>query len=164
MKKLIYLFVALAAFYSCKSDNGESQRFDSELVVDGVEFRPNRGTYGYSEPDLPGSSEMWFSMSRVSGSNVQQSLNINIMFPTGSSGPEGEFDFGPGTAEDFLVNAGYSNGENGYAIVGYTMTVTRLAEDEFLFEFNNPVALDLTAGFAEKPMSGSVRAKLTFVD
>ena len=164
MKKLILLFVAAIAV-SCSSDSGSSGgNFESSLVVDGIAFEPNRGTYGNADGQVAGQTGTFFAMQKMNGDDLEQALYINVLYPVGSDGPEGVFDFGPGTAQEFLANASFMNDGAGYSIVGTSVTVTRVGQHEFQFEFNNPVALDFAEGFAEKPMSGSVRAKLTFTE
>ncbi len=164
MKKFIILFIATTLAISCSSDEGNGSNFTSDLVVDGIEFRPNTGTYGDANGQLAGQTGTFFAIQRIENDQLQQALYINVLYPVGSDGPEGVFDFGPGTADEFLANASFSNGSTGYSVVGTSVTVTRVGQHEFLFEFNDPVALDFAEGFAEKPMSGSVRAKLTFTE
>ncbi len=164
MKKIILLFVAALAV-SCSSDSESSNaNFESSLVVDGIAFKPNRGTYGSTNGQVEGQTGTFFAMQKMNGNQLEQALYINVLYPIGSAGPEGEFDFGPGTSDQFLANASFSDGQAGYVLTGTSVTVTQLADDEFRFTFNDPVALLMSEGFAEKPMSGTVRAKLAFTE
>lgn len=164
MKKLILLFSFALIAIGCSSDGGtNSGSFSSDVVIDGIEFNPNKGVYGiypYEDGDLH--REMYFSMQRMGSDEV---LNITIMIPFSKTDIAGTYDFGPGTADDLLVSGGFSSGQQYYGIIGYSLDIAELGDSRFRFTFNSPEALHVNENFTVKPFEGNaIEGNFTFED
>ncbi len=158
MKKM-FLVLAVLVLAACSSDsnNVSSQSIESSFVVDGVAFKPNRAVYRYNPLET---NDLHKTVTLTLNKNLQpfQSFNLTLYLPFTKEGLEGVYSFGPGEADELLAEAGYSNADKFYSIVGTTVTVTELGTSKFRLTFQNPLALDVTAGFAERPVSGEIEA------
>ena len=158
MKKIIVI-LAVFVLAACSSDsNGNSTpAIESSFVVDGVVFKPNRAVYRYNPWQT---TDLHKTVTLTLSKNAQpaQALNLTLYLPFSQEGLEGVYSFGPGEADELLAAAGYSNADRFYSIVGTTVTVTELGTSKFRLTFQNPIALDLAAGFAERPVSGEIEA------
>lgn len=159
MKKFfLILIVALVA--ACSSDdNGSGGSFESSLVIDGHAFRPVSGTYRivpYQQGDL----HRHYNFTLKQGSLAV--MNFTLYVPFEQEDLNGAYSFGPGESHEQLVSCDFAAEPHFYSIQGTTMTVTELGNSRFRITFQNPVALDGTDFFAERPMSGQVEGKFTF--
>lgn len=157
MKKMIIALVFALAACSSDSNNDSSQSIESSFVVDGVAFKPNRAVYRYNPAET---NDLHKTVTVTLNKNSQplQALNLTLYLPFSKEGLDGVYSFGPGEADELLAVAGYSNADKFYSIVGTTVTVTEMGTSKFRLTFQNPVALDVTAGFAERPVSGEIEA------
>ena len=158
MKKML---IALAVFVlvACSSDsNGDATpAIESSFVVDGVAFKPNRAVYRYN-PWQTTDLHKTVTLTLSKNSQPVQVLNLTLYLPFSKENLEGVYSFGPGEADELLAEAGYANADKSYSIVGTTVTVTELGTSKFQLTFQNPLALDVAVGFAERPVSGEIEA------
>lgn len=84
---------------ACNSSNEEANNFDSNILVDGIEFIPSKAFVTNATVNVPGESAKHFVLSKGSeGTSTYELINFAINYPqTSSSVPNGDYDFGIGT-------------------------------------------------------------------
>lgn len=155
MKKItLFLLVLLSLTTSC-TDDDDKFAVNSSIVIDGITFKPNKAVYSYEEASFETQKRVRFV---ASNEGKQEFLYIDISFPATKENLTGEYSFGPGTADELLVQVEFYAPDKRYYIGGYSLKITDNGNSNFKFEFVSPQAFDGIKNI-EVPFKGGLEGK-----
>ncbi|MDR6763045.1 hypothetical protein J2Y38_003263 [Flavobacterium sp. 2755] len=152
----LILFLILGLATGCSSDEDDKAGVNSSIVIDGINFKPNKATYSYEEASFETQKRVRFV---INNEGKQEYLYIDISFPASQKNLTGEYSFGPGTADELLVMAEFYAPEKRYYIVGYSLKITDKGDSNFDFEFVSPEAYDGIKN-VKVPFKGELHGKI----
>ena len=123
MKKLFVLLVAILLVTACDSSADDSLAFDSNILVDGVEFAPTHAVQSNATANTPGEAALNFALTKGTfGTSGFESINCTVNYTlTSSSAPNGVYEFGIGVIGEVLFAQGsYGKGSTFYSLAGFT--------------------------------------------
>lgn len=147
MKKFIFLLIFASVFTACDSSDDSAPAFESNIIVDGVEFVPTSAKL-YQDPttDNPNRVGLSFSLERgVFGSDDYEALLFGVSHPTNwPAAPNGVYDFGLIEPGEMLSASGFYLTESTTNMLYHsTVEVTYLENGKYRFEFNDVLAIVL---------------------
>ena len=169
MRKIVLLiFVTLGFGTSCSSDSDDKENISSSeesitssIVIDGINFNPNKGIYFYKTATFETNKKVRFL---ISNEKNNENFFIDISFPSSQKDLNGVYDFGPGTADELLVSCELITAETRYYVLGYSLKITDLGDSKFNFEFiNTQEAFDIVKN-KQVAFKGNLSGKFEFTE
>jgi hypothetical protein len=145
MKKLFVLLIAIMFGTACDSSADDSLAFDSNILVDGVEFTPTNAVLSNATASMPGEGALNFALTKGTfGTSGFESINFTVNYPlTSSSAPNGVYEFGIGVIGEVLFAQGsYAKDSTFYSLAGFTVQVTVLSNNIYRLDFQNIEAVN----------------------
>lgn len=155
MKKVTLLLLVLLCCITSCSDDDDKINVSSSIVIDGISFRPDKAVYSYEEASFNSQKKVRFV---ASNDRNDEFLYIDISFPSTQENLSGEYSYGPGTADEQLVQVEFYAPEKRYYIAGYSLKITDNGNSNFKFEFVSPSAFDGIKN-VEVPFKGGLEGK-----
>lgn len=155
MKKLLFLFTALAALASCSSDDSPSASFNSSLSIDGTAFKPTNASQ--SKNTSEGYTVRNFNL--VKGT---QSLTITLGVPLNAS-ESGTYSFGPVNVGQRYANGGYTNGSGYFTLLGEVVKLEAKSNNVYKITLVNTELQNINT-VVPMEISGSFEGTFTTVE